>query len=95
MFAHIQLGAGFIAWIVLLFFALKLKSHRNESKLGERFNNVAWDIAVYGTDEAFREELKHWRWSGRWKRKLLDLRHRRAEVAKWWADRKANNLLPV
>jgi hypothetical protein len=98
MLGNILLATIVVAWIVLLFLLFLSFPYfdlGDEGKLGRRFNNVAWNIAVYGTDEAFQEELKHWRWRRRWKRKLTDLRRRRIDVAKWWADRKARNLLPV
>jgi hypothetical protein len=86
MLGNILLVAIVIGLIVLLFLLLTLPG--DERKLGERFNNVAWNIAIYGTDEAFREELRHWRWQRVWKQKLFDLRRRRMEIAAYWAAKK-------
>jgi hypothetical protein len=87
MLGNILLATVLVGWAVLLL--LYHNRYGNERELGKRFNNVAWDIAVYGTDEAFRHELKHWRWKGRWKKKLFRLRGRRIEIAEYWAQRLA------
>ncbi len=85
MLGYILLATIFVGGIVLLFLFLTPSS--NDRELGDRFNNVAWNIAVYGTDEAFQEELKHWRRKKKWKNKLLDLRRRRVEIAEYWATK--------
>jgi len=83
---NILLAAVIIGWFGLAIYARN--RCRPEKELGERFNNVAWNIAVYGTDEAFHDELKRWRWKRAWKKKLFDLRRRRIEIAEYWATKK-------
>ncbi|MGA2439939.1 MAG: hypothetical protein ABSH08_03205 [Tepidisphaeraceae bacterium] len=86
MLAYFLLAAVVLGWFGLVIHIRNRYGH--EKELGERFNNVAWNIAVYGTDEQFRDELKHWRWKRSWKQKLVDLRRRRIEIAEYWAAKK-------
>lgn len=58
---------------------------KQDSKGIDEFNNRAWPIAVYGTDQEFQAELK--RWPKKDRLSLIKTRWRREQISAMFRDR--------